>query len=129
MKTLLLFALTAIVTGLHNFYMLMGIVNGAPLSLLSCAALLGSATLLVAAVLAPSHMRDALRAGLAGSLLLWIFYAPLIVVSASMPYTTWLNIRFDLKFHDYVPIVGTLGGPMMLIICTVYVLWTYRREA
>ena len=47
MKWLTLYALTALVTGLHNFYGLMSMVNGAPINLLNCISLLGSATLLV----------------------------------------------------------------------------------
>ena len=67
-----LYVLTALVTGLHNFYWLMNIVNGAPINLLNCTALLGSATLLGAAVLVTLRPRVAAKVGLAGSLLLWV---------------------------------------------------------
>ena len=46
MKWVPLYALTALVTGLQNFYGLMSMVNGAPISLLNCISLLGSGTLL-----------------------------------------------------------------------------------
>ena len=47
----MLYVLTALVTGLHNFYRLMDMVNGAPISVLDCVALLGSVALLGAAFL------------------------------------------------------------------------------
>src|SRR5207249_1703113 len=45
MRWVPLYVLAALVTGLHNFYGLMEIVNGAPINLLNCISLLGSATL------------------------------------------------------------------------------------
>jgi hypothetical protein len=50
--TVTLYILTALVTGLQNFYWLMDMVNGAPLNLLNFTALLGSVTLVGAAMLA-----------------------------------------------------------------------------
>ena len=114
-----LYVLTALVTGLHNFYWLMNIVNGAPIDLLNCTALLGSATLLGAAVLVTLRPRVAAKVGRAGSLLLWVFYAPLITVGLLMPFSTWLQIRTFISFRDYVPLVGLFVGPILLIASTV----------
>ena len=85
MKAAIVYVLTALVTGLHNWYVLMSVVNGAPINPLSCSALLGSATLLTATVLLPFQPRTAAKVGLSGSVLLRVFYAPLIFVSFLMP--------------------------------------------
>jgi hypothetical protein len=113
-----LYILTALITGLHNFYWLMDMVNGAPLPLLNLIALLGAATLVGAAVTVPFRQRVAAKIGLAGSLLLWLYYAPLIAVSIFTPLSTWHSIRFFVSYHDYVPVVGILVGPILLIAST-----------
>lgn len=118
MKWVPLYVLTALVTGLHNFYGLMSKVNSAPLPLLNCVSLLGSAMLLGAAVLLPFRLRDGARAGFWGSIMSWVFYAPLIVAGLIAPFSTWRAIWFDISFHDYVPVVGRLFGPVLLILCT-----------
>jgi hypothetical protein len=116
--TATLYILTALVTGLHNFYWLMDMVNGAPLHLLNLTALLGAATLVGAAIAVPFRPRVAAKIGLAGTLLLWFYYAPLIAVSIFTPFSTWHSIRFFISFHDYVPVVGILVGPILLIAST-----------
>jgi|HubBroStandDraft_1064217.scaffolds.fasta_scaffold477354_2 hypothetical protein len=97
----------------------MSVVNGAPINPLNCIAFLGSVTLLGAGVLMPFRARIAVKLGLAGALLLWVFYAPLISVSIGMPFSTWREIRAFLSFRDYVPLVGMLVGPILLVACTV----------
>lgn len=116
--TVALYILTAVVTGLHNFYWLMDMVNGAPLGLLNLTALLGAATLVGAAAAVPFRPRIAAKIGLAGSLLLWVYYAPLIAVSVFTLFSTWANIRQLISVHDYVPVVGILVGPILLIAST-----------
>jgi hypothetical protein len=128
MKAASLYVLTALVTGLHNFYWLMSVVNGAPINPLNCIALLGSATLLGAAILLPFRPRVAAKAGLAGSLLLWVFYAPLIAVSFIQPFSTWLQVRTFISFRDYVPLVGLIVGPILLIACTSHSTLFFRRN-
>jgi hypothetical protein len=120
MKWVPLYALTALVTGLHNFYWLMQIVNGAPINLLNCISLLGSATMLGAAFLLPFRSSFAAKVGLAGSILSWVFYGPLIVASLVTPFSTWLEIKTFITFHDYVPLMGMLFGPVLLIACSVH---------
>ena len=129
MKAVVLFSSTALVTGLHNFYWLMSVVNGAPVPLLNCIAMLGSVALLGAAVLVLLRPRVAARIGLAGSLLLWVFYAPLIVVSFLMPFSALQEVKADAMFHDYVPLVGMLIGPLLLIACTVHSTLLFRRSS
>lgn len=118
MKAVTLYVLTALVTGLHNFYWLMGRVNGAPLNLLNFTALLGSVTLVGAAMLVLFRPHVAAGMGFAGSLLLWVYYAPLTIVGVLTPFTTRTEIQGFIKFHDYVPLVGMLVGPILLIVCT-----------
>jgi hypothetical protein len=86
MKTATLYVVAAVVTGLHNFYRIMDMVNGAPVPLLDCSALLGSVTLLAAAVLVLFRPRVAAKVGLTGSLLSWLFYVPLLIFSLLMPF-------------------------------------------
>jgi hypothetical protein len=121
-----LYLITALVTGLHNFYGLMNMVNGAPLNLLNCAALFGSAALVVAAVLMSFQSRIAPKIGFAGSVLLWVYYAPLLIVSVVMPFTTRTEIRTLISDREMVPLLGILLGPVLLIACTVHSLLTSR---
>jgi hypothetical protein len=118
--TVSLYFVTALVTGLHNFFLLMLIVNGAPLNLLNCAALVGSAVLLVAAVLMSYQSRVAGKIGLLGSLLLWIYYGPLVVITLGMPFTSRAEVQTLISDHDFVPLYGRLLGPILLIACTVH---------
>ena len=84
MLVAILFALTALVTGLHNIYRVMDVVNGAPIPLLNCIALLGSVVLLVAAASIPFRPRAGAKTGLAGSILSWTDYLPQVVVLLSL---------------------------------------------
>ena len=95
--TVTLCILTALVTGLHNFYWLMDMVNGAPLNLLNLTALLGALTLVGAAAVVPFRPHVAAKIGLAGSLLLWVYYAPLIAVSVLCPLQ--LVVKFEHSFR------------------------------
>jgi hypothetical protein len=128
MKWAAVYVLTALITGLHNFYRLMNMVNGAPISLLNCISLLGSATLLIAAVLMPLRSHSAAKVGLFGSILSWVFYAPLIVLSFIMPFSTWQEIQLDASFRDYVPLLGRFLGTVLLILCTVYSIILLKRN-
>jgi hypothetical protein len=128
MKWVPLYALTALVTGLHNFYGLMSMVNGAPINLLNCISLLGSATLLGAAFLLPFRSSLAAKVGLAGSVLSWVFYGPLIIASLVAPFSIWLEIKTSITFHDYVPLMGMLFGPVLLIACTVHSTLFFRHS-
>jgi hypothetical protein len=128
MKAVTLYVLTAPVTGLHNLYWLMGMVNGAPLNLLNFTALIGSVTLAGAAMLVRFRPRVAAALGFAGSLLLWVYYAPLIIISFSTPFTTWTEIQGFIKFRDYVPLVGMLVGPVLLIVCTTASVLFFKRH-
>ena len=119
MKAVVLYAVTALVTGLHSFYLLMSVVNGAPVPLLNLIALLGSVTLLCAAVLLSLGRRGVAEVGLVGSGMLWVFYAPLIVISLLMHFSALQEIQSYIKFHDYVPLFVALVGPLLLVVCTV----------
>jgi hypothetical protein len=129
MKWAAVYVITALITGLHNFYGLMNMVNGAPISILNCISLLGSATLLVAAILIASRSHAAAKIGLFGSILSWVFYGPLIFISFIMPFSTWGEIRFEASVHEYVPLAGRFLGPVLVILCTVHsiVLWKRNR--
>jgi hypothetical protein len=121
-----LYAVTALVTGAYSFYSLMNVVNGAPIGVSNFVALLGSAVLVVAATLVPYRRRVAMKIGLVGSALLWVFYLPAIVVWCSMPFSTSQEIRTNLSFHEYVPLAGMLLGPVLLTVCSVTGLRTIR---
>ena len=128
MKWVPLYVLTALVTGLFNFYALMSVVNGAPIYLLNLISLLGSATLFSAAVLLALRLRSAAKVGLWGSILSWVFYAPFMVVSFFRPFSIWRNIRLDISFRDYMPLVGELVGPVLLVLCTTNSIILLRRS-
>ena len=128
MKWVPLFVLTSLVTGLYNVYALLSVVNGAPIYVLNGMSLLGSTTLLGAAVLVPFRVRTAAKIGFFGSMLSWVFYAPLIVASVITPISTWRDIQLDISFREYVPLVGKLLGPILLIACTVSSIVLLRRS-
>jgi hypothetical protein len=128
MKWVAVYAVTALITGTHNFYVLMNMVNGAPISLLNCIGIFGSATLLGASILITFRSHSAAKIGLVGCILSWVFYAPLIIVSLMLPFSTWSEIRFDASSHEYVPLVGRLVGPVLLIICTMNSIIALRQN-
>lgn len=129
MNVAILFALTALLTGLYNVYLLMDAVNGAPINLLNCIALFGSVVLLVAAVLSPARPRVAAKTGLVGSLLLWTFYLTMLVIWFSMPFSALQEIRTFISWREYVPLTGMLLGPILLTVCTVTELRTIKARA
>ena len=124
--TVSLYLITALVTGLHNFYWLMDMVNGASLNALNLTALIGSLTLVVAAVLKAYGTRVAVKIGVVGSLLLWVYYGPLIFVGLSMPSTAQSQIREFISDQNYDPLFGILLGPILLIACTVTLTLSFR---
>jgi hypothetical protein len=128
MKWAAIYALTALITGLHNFYWLMAMVYGAPINILNCISLLGSAALLGAAILMALRPHSAGWVGLLGSIFSWVFYASLILVSFVMPFRTWHEIQLDVSFHEYIPLVGRFLGPVLLILCTVYSAMLLKRN-
>jgi uncharacterized membrane protein HdeD (DUF308 family) len=87
MKTATLYVIAGVVTGLHNFYRIMDMVNGAPVPLLNCAALLGSVMLLAAAVLVLFRPRVAAKVGLTGSLLsslVGVLLGPILIIATTV---------------------------------------------
>jgi Zn-dependent protease with chaperone function len=128
MRWVPLYALTALVTGLHSFYGLMNIVNGARIDVLNCLSLVGAATLLGAAVLLPWRRSIAAKVGFAGSILLWVFYGPLVLAVLAAPFSMWLEIKTFITFRDYVPLMGMLLGPALLIACTTHLIPSFRRR-
>ena len=120
MKAVALYVLTALVTGLHNFYWLMNIVNGAPINLLNCTALLGSATLLGAAVLVTLRPRVAAKVGLAGSLLLVGF---LCTADYRQPTYALFNVASNADVH-FVPRLCSARG----VVCRSHSLDCFYSE-
>ena len=80
--------------------------------------MLGAVTLVGAAAVVPFRPHVAAKIGLAGSVLLWVYYALLIAVSIVTPFSKWHSIRFFISFHDYVPVAGILVAPILLIAST-----------
>jgi len=112
------YLITALVFGTYGLYGLMSVVNGAPVNIFSLTLLLGSLTLVGAALALPFQPLIGARVGLAGSLLLWVYYAPLIVVGFGQPFTTREQIRSLISDQEYVPLLGMLAGPILLVVCT-----------
>lgn len=128
MKWALLYFATAIVTGIYNFYQLTSMIWGAPVNPLNCAALLGSAVLLIAGILVIFRLRASAGVGLAGSILVWVYYGPLLVIATLAPYSFFSDLRFNLKFHDYVPVAGPVLGLPLLILSTVHAISALRKN-
>ncbi len=128
MKWALLYVVTAIVTGAYSFYQLMWMIWGAPVNVLSCAALLGAAALFAAGILALFRSRASAWVGLAGAILVWVDYGPLLVVAAFAPYTFLSSLQFHLKFHDYVPAAGLVLGAILLVLATIHTIYALRKK-
>jgi len=107
---LLLYALTAIATGVQLWYLLSWAIWGAPTSPLQYVALFGSVVLLVAAVFARWKPRIAAIVACTGAFLLWFFYGPAL-------YTLWHNPPLSFRF-DTTPVV--LLPMALLIVVTGY---------
>ena len=127
MKWVPLYALTAVITGLHNVYGISSIINGAPVPILNCISLVGSVILLAAAVLLPFRLRVAVNLGVVGSVFSWVFYGPLLFVSLIAQFSARLEIQSFIKFQEYVPLAGTLLGPVLLMGCTIHSIYFLSR--
>jgi hypothetical protein len=127
--TATLYILTALVAGLHNVYWLMDMVDGAPPHVLNLIALTGAATLVGAAIAVPFRLDVAAKIGLAGSLVLWVYYPPRIAVSIFTPFSTCHSIRFFISYRDYVPVVGILVAPILLIVSTANAALLFKAES
>jgi len=68
------------------------------LYILNLIAVLGAVTLVGAAAVVPFRPHVAAKIGLAGSVLLWVYYAPLIAVSIVTRFSTWHSIPFLFRF-------------------------------
>lgn len=88
------------------------------INLLNCISLLGSVLLLGAAFLLFFRPSFAAKIGLAGSVLSWVYYGPLIVAGLVTPFSMGLEMKSLITFHEYVPLVGMVFGPVLLIACT-----------
>lgn len=128
MKWALLYAVTATVIGIYSFYQLSAMMWGAPINWFSCAALLGSMVLLIAGVLVFSRLRASAVAGLIGAILIWIYCGPLLVLATLAPYSFWQDLKFNLHFHDYVPVAGPLLGIVLLVLTTLHSISVLRKS-
>jgi hypothetical protein len=129
MRVVALYVVAALVTGLHTFYSLMGVAIGYPINPLNCVGTVGAITLLGAGVLVALRPRASAKMALAGSVLLWAFYGPLITVMLLMPFSTWFQIHDFISSREYVPLAGILLGPILLTACTVNsALFLFRRH-
>jgi hypothetical protein len=123
-----LYGLTALIIGMHSFYWLMSAIYGGPINPWYGAPLFGSVLLMLAAIMLRFRPRNAAQIGLAGSFLAWIAYAPFMVVSLAHPISTWRQLRFYISFHDYVPVLGGVLAPALLITCTVISIIQLRQH-
>jgi hypothetical protein len=109
---LALYAVAALTTGLlHGFLFLAGLVHNA-LGLLILSGLLGSAMLVLAAMIVWFQPRLAAKIGLGGSILLWFEYGSLV-------HTYFWIDRVEIQISGYTPFIERLIGPAPLVACTV----------
>jgi hypothetical protein len=83
---------------------------------------------MVAAVVLRFRPRIAAQIGLAGSLLAWIAYAPFLAVSLASPRSTWHQLGFYISFRDYVPLLGSIFAPVLLMGCTAISIILLRQH-
>jgi hypothetical protein len=121
------FASTAVVVGLHNFYNLMAFVNGAPINIVNLVAFIGSVVLAGAALVAPFRFRFAAKLGATGSLFAWLYYLPLVFTAFLMPFTTRSEMRELISDQQFIPIIGLFLGPILLVSSTLISALGLRR--
>jgi hypothetical protein len=107
-----LYVLTAVVTGLHVFYLMMWAIWGAPTSPLQYVSLIGSVVLLLSAVAAFFNRRLAAAIAIVGSVMVWSFYAPALVFD----FTRLLG----LLLHAPKEVLSTMIPILLLAVCTFY---------
>jgi hypothetical protein len=129
MKASALFLLTAVVTGLHAFYVESAMVWGAKLNLIALVSFLGSCTLLVGSGFAPFKKRASAWAAIMGVLMTLIMYLPIVVIAISMPYTTAEEIKNWVHYKEIVPLAGTLFGPLLIAMTLTYSVALLKRAA
>ncbi len=118
----LLYALTAIATGVQIWYLLMSSIWGAPTSPLQYIALIGSIVLLIAAVMSHWKHRASAVASAGGLVLLWLFYGPALYV---LGYSLWHNPPLSFRFDNYM--VVALAPIGLLIATTAHAGTQFRR--
>jgi hypothetical protein len=129
MRVALVYFTFAIVTGLYSFYVAMEGIWGAPPNPLAYLCFLGSVLLFVAAIVAPFSHRRAAKLALAGCIAAACLFLPLFVVSILMPFTTMQTLRDFAHWRDLVPLVGMLGGPILLAAAAACAVSTIRRSS
>jgi hypothetical protein len=101
---------------------------GAPRNPFHYVSFFGSILLLVAALAAPFSARVSAKIALGGLAAAWCFYAPAIIVSSLAPFAMWQEIKIDASSRDWVPLVGILFGPLLLLVATLYAISVLKHS-
>lgn len=119
MLPFILYAITAMSTGIQVLVLVAFVVWGRPVSLLECVALFGSMVMIAAAVASFSKATTAIWTGLGGCLLLWSYYGPAIFV----------NVRNIAVLGCSYPITLYLA-PLLLLLTTAHAIaWKIRASS
>jgi hypothetical protein len=119
MKLAALYLVTSVATAFHVFYQMMWTIWGAPRNPFHYVSMIGSAILLVSAVIALFRPRVAARVGMVGCVAAWCFYGPALVYSY-FDLGFWNGLWSAFSTKQYVPAVGAIISPILLTACTVY---------
>jgi hypothetical protein len=123
-----IYGFTALIIGLQSFYWIMSALYGGRINPWYAAPVFGSALLLVAAITLGFRKHLAAQIGLAGSLLSWIAYGTFAAASLASPHSTWHQLRFYISFHDYVPVLGAVLAPALLMACTAISIILFKKH-
>lgn len=129
MRSAIVYFVFSVVAGLYAFYRASETIWGSRPNPLAYLCFFGSVLLLVAAIVAPFSQRAAAKLAIVGCIATACFFLPLFVVSILMPFTTMQTLQHFAHFRDYVPLMGMLGGPILLAASTACAVSAIRRSS
>jgi hypothetical protein len=129
MRSAIVYFAFSVVAGTYAFYRASEAIWGAPASPLAYLCFFGSVLLLIAAIVAPFSQRPAAKLAIAGCIAAACLFLPLFVVNILMPFTTMQTLRDFAHWKEFVPLIGMLGGPILLAAATACAVSTIRRSS
>jgi hypothetical protein len=123
-KASLLYLFTAIITGIFASR----IILSAPRNPLYYVSFFGSLVLAGAALATPFRRRAAAIAALVGSGLAWCLFSAALIYGSRIPFIFWLDMKENIPFPDYVPVLRPLVCPALLIASMVYAIHQLRHS-
>jgi hypothetical protein len=118
----------SVVSGTYAFYRASETIWGARPNPLAYLCFFCSVLLLIAAIVAPFSQRPAAKLAIVGCIAAACLFLPLFVASILMPFSTMQTLRDFAHWKEFVPLIGMVGGPILLAAATACAVSTIRRS-